>query len=160
MPAFCNYIVLCVVYQCRRPESGDKIFQLICLLHSSLKLALQASLPALLDSPRDHRSYGQSPCTVLGPRTQGSRSVAVHHEWGRIQKALWSYMLCYHWAAFPSSSDTANMLGPRFSCSRASWVSLLSDDGEEAGAHHSLLASVKEHHGGSAKTASVKGPFT
>lgn len=111
MRAFCNYIVLCVVYQCCRPESGDKIFQLICLLHSSLKLALQASLPALLDSPRNHRSYRQSPCTVLGPRTQGSRSVAVHHERGRIKKALWSYMLCYHWAAFPSSSDTANMLG-------------------------------------------------
>lgn len=162
MPASCNYILLCVVYWCRRTESGDKIFQLICLLHSSLKLALQASLPALLDSPRDQRSYRQSPCTVLGHRTQGSRSVAVHHEWVRIRKALWSYMLCHHWAAFPGSNDTGSMLGigrSVFFCSWASRVSLLGDYDEEAGAHHFLLAFVKEHHGGSAKTASIRRPF-
>lgn len=95
MSASCNYILLCVVYLCHRTESGDKIFQLICLLHSGLKLALQASLPDFLDSPRDQRSYSQSPCSVLGHRTQGSRSVAIHHEWVTIRKALLSCMLCH-----------------------------------------------------------------
>lgn len=47
-----------------------------------------------------------------------------------------------------------------FFCSWASQVSLLGDCGEEAGAHHFLLASVKGHHGGSAKTASIRRPFT
>lgn len=72
-------------------------------------------------------------------------------------------MLCHHWAAFPGSNDTASMLKigrPMIFCSWASWVSLLGDYSEEAGAHHFLIASAKEYHRGSAKTASIRRPFT